>query len=68
MSTLTADHRRASLLGFLVASIFGSYARLTFPYLHLMLMWALAKALESDADTLRESVLGLAPFRRIASD
>jgi O-antigen ligase len=37
------------LLGFMVSGIFGSYSRLSFLYLHLVLMWVVAKALESDA-------------------
>jgi probable O-glycosylation ligase (exosortase A-associated) len=41
------------LLGYLVCGIFGSFERISFFYLHLVLMWALAKALESDAQALQ---------------
>lgn len=40
------------LLSFLVSGIFGSYSRLSFFYIHLVLMWALAQALQRDAEKL----------------
>jgi O-antigen ligase len=49
------------LVGFMVAGIFGSYTRLSFLYLHLALMYALAQACEADLLRLRN-----APDRRFA--
>lgn len=41
------------LLAYMVSGIFGSYSRLSFLYIFLALMWALAKACESDLQAVR---------------
>ena len=56
------------LFAFLVSGIFGSYQRVTFLYVHLALMWALAKELESDAGALQESPHSNDPVRRSTVD
>lgn len=44
------------LLGFLAAGIFASYSRLSFLYLHLVLIYAVAEACRRDDDALRTAV------------
>lgn len=45
------------LICFLVAGIWGSYSKLTFLYVHLALIWALAAACEREAAEVRRMVL-----------
>ncbi len=45
------------LICFLLAGIFGSYSKLTFLYVHLALIWALAAACEREAAEARRMVL-----------
>lgn len=41
------------LVAYMVSGIFGSYSRLSFLYLHLVLMWAVARAMEADFKSSR---------------
>jgi hypothetical protein len=45
------------LICFLVAGIWGSYSKLTFLYLHIALIWALATVCEREAAEARRIVL-----------
>ncbi len=45
------------LVCFLIAGIFGSYSKLTFLYVHLALIWALAAACKREATEARRMVL-----------
>lgn len=45
------------LICFLVAAIFGSYSKLSFLYVHIALIWALASACEAEDRTARSIVL-----------
>ena len=55
----------AGLIGFLVAGTFASYSRLSFLYLHVLLIYLLAKALEKDYLSLRARLRRSAPHPRI---
>ncbi len=43
------------LIGFMVAGIFGSYSRISFLYLHIALMYAVAQACNDDVDRAAKS-------------
>ncbi len=45
------------LLCFLVAGIWGSYSKLTFLYIHIALIWAVATVCEREAAEARRLVL-----------